>query len=335
MIPITPDRSMTLRLLTPSRRAETSAFTLIELLVVISIIALLIGILLPALGAARDTARRMQCGANQRSILQASFFFAEDQPDRLMFPYQQRITGFDTLSHLFPHFRKSGPSVADPATPSAGYIGSAFDAAVCPSTDNVIRTDPDAGTNEDGDAVLTGWQPVIADDADGPQQNLFLDLERRDRRGKSGSYGGHSFQVFGWAEIGIYRTGRVTGTDGISPKYYRGSSSPPGRLKTDLWITQPSDVMVLADNDRVGIFGIADEGETRSSTNYSGGEAGADNHGDLGLNFAFLDGHVAFASEAREQVETYLDGMYAMRFNPEALQEVGISYSGNPTEYDY
>lgn len=66
------------------------AFTLIELLVVISIIALLIGILLPALGAARQTARISSSASNQRQIGIAMAAYQADNKE--FFPaYQNRI----------------------------------------------------------------------------------------------------------------------------------------------------------------------------------------------------------------------------------------------------
>ena len=61
------------------------AFTLIELLVVIAIISVLISILLPSIGAARNSARRVQCLANLRSM-QLGLTMYLDQESRGQLP---------------------------------------------------------------------------------------------------------------------------------------------------------------------------------------------------------------------------------------------------------
>lgn len=68
------------------RSGRPRAFTLIELLVVVAIIALLIAILLPSLGTAKERARATACQSNLKQIMTTTRMYADENDDRFPDP---------------------------------------------------------------------------------------------------------------------------------------------------------------------------------------------------------------------------------------------------------
>lgn len=225
-------------------RQRRAAFSLIELLICIAIIALLIGLLMPALGKARERARATVCISNLRMITHATAMYTDDDSSHLIpwytFPQND---GCDFVSKFTPWvfggFTAPAPRDIDFGAdsslypiqvrplnrllaPSAEGFGDQIQIFKCPSdrttTTPVVDTaDPDGKFKLEEDAVRPSW---VANGSSFTLNTRFMDeyvadegdvfqpknANRYGRKIAPHLVGGKASMFVLWAETEFYNT---------------------------------------------------------------------------------------------------------------------------------
>lgn len=134
-----------------SRNARRiGGFTLIELLVVVAILAVLISILLPTLGRAKDVARATLCKTNLAGLARANMMYADDNGAHYVPAASDILSSTSPNLHRW-HGTRPNPSAAyDPqAGPMAKYLGQGGKIKKCP-TFRDFRTEAKVNAYESG-----------------------------------------------------------------------------------------------------------------------------------------------------------------------------------------
>jgi prepilin-type N-terminal cleavage/methylation domain-containing protein len=124
---------------------KNSAFTLVELLVVIAIIGVLIALLLPAVQAAREAARRMQCGNNLKQLGLALHNYHDTM---LSLPsYRWGVAGGPSATNPYGNEERAGIHISLLPYAEQGALYSSMEAVRFHRTCNASRFEIASGNN--------------------------------------------------------------------------------------------------------------------------------------------------------------------------------------------
>lgn len=158
------------------------AFTLIELLVVISIIALLIAILLPALSAARRSSKAMICGSNLRQLGIAQLSYVNDNNGQYTVARHWIWTDRNLPDGTNFNAYRQDPTTVEAVIEGTlfPYVNGSTDIYLCPTAADVLTSDtfPASWANDRlARNYVQNWNVGKIAPSDDAYANIYEDLE--------------------------------------------------------------------------------------------------------------------------------------------------------------
>jgi prepilin-type processing-associated H-X9-DG protein/prepilin-type N-terminal cleavage/methylation domain-containing protein len=290
------------------------AFTLVELLVVIGIIALLIGVLLPALIKARESAKQVQCLSNMRQLATAMISYTEENNGRFPARGGQAVTlgnagdprtGFDWIA-----WQRKIDAITGMSNPSASDSNITYSALTKYLSGKFVDHNPTnaASAYSAANFVNANLEAIFRC----PSDNLD------ERPAFSGdNNGGRGAYRYSYSMNGTFYDKKISLANPASPAYVSFGGTSTRKITQ---VQHSSTKIMLIDEDELTV----NNGEFNPTVLVSNADASLNskdftaiaarhnmkilkNSQDSRGNVAFADGHVEFFSRSDALKITYYD----------------------------